>query len=206
MNDLFDKLNLEPKERRLAVLFFAVFFLFVNYMYVFPNFNELEQTKNKITKTQNKLKLYQLKTNQIPDLEFKIMELGEQAGPSIQDSPGQRSKFSRTVNQMATQKGVTIRRQSMIREIQPNTGQTNKFFTELEIPVNIEGTEEQVVNFLHALSEDDSLIRVRSLTLNPSRSGGLLLDGNLNLVASFLKSEQKEKKSGNASRGGQSNK
>ena len=31
-------------------------------------------------------------------------------------------------------------------------------------------------------------------------------DGNLNLVASFLKSEQKEKKSGNASRGGQSNK
>lgn len=205
MNDLFDKLNLQPEERRLAVLFLAVFFIFVNYMYVFPKFKELKETKNKTRQSENKLKLFQLKTNQIPDLQLKIQELGEQAGPSIQDSPGQRSIFSRTINRMATQNGITIRRQSMIREIQPNPGQTNKFFTELEIPVNIEGTEEQVVNFLHALSNDDSLIRVRSLTLNPSRNGGLLLDGNLNLVASFLKSEQKDKKSGSQPQRGQSN-
>jgi hypothetical protein len=65
---------------------------------------------------------------------------------------------------------------------------------ELEIPVTIQGTEEQMVNFLYSLGNEESLIRVRSLTLSPSRQGGLFLDGNLNLVASFLKAQPEDKK------------
>lgn len=197
MNDLFDKLNLKPEERRLAVLFCAVFFLFVNYMYVFPKFKELKTTKQKIQQEQNKLAMFRLKTNQIPDLETTLQQLGERAGPSLLDSPSQRSLFSRTVNKLASKYDVTIKSQSQIREVQPVAGQTNQFFTELEIPVRIEGSEEQVVNFLYALSNDESLIRVRSLTLAPSRIGGLLLDGQLNLVASYLKNLEKAGASAN---------
>lgn len=192
MNQIFDKLNLKPEERRLAVIFLAIFFVFVNYMYVFPKFKELESTQQKTQLAENKLAMYRLKTNQIPTLESTLALLGQKAGPSVQDNPRQRSILSATVDRMARKHEVTIVRQSQIREVSPEPGQTNQFFTELEIPVSIEGTEEQIVNFLFSIGNEDSLIRVRSLTLSPSRRGGLFLAGQLNLVASFLKNEKEE--------------
>lgn len=194
MNELFDKLNLKPEERRLAVLFMAIAFIFVNYMYVFPKFQELERTRKETRLAENTFNMYRLKTNSIPELQITLAALGEKAGPSVEDNPRQRSIFSDTVTRMASKHSISIVRQAQIREIQPIAGQTNKFFTELEIPVTIQGTEEQMVNFLYALGNEESLIRVRSLTLSPSRQGGLFLDGNLNLVASFLKAQPEDKK------------
>lgn len=194
MNELFDKLNLKPEERRLAVLFMAIAFIFVNYMYVFPKFQELDRTRKETRLAENTFNMYRLKTNSIPELQITLAALGEKAGPSVEDSPRQRSIFSDTVTRMASKHSISIVRQAQIREIQPIAGQTNKFFAELEIPVTIQGTEEQMVNFLYSLGNEESLIRVRSLTLSPSRQGGLFLDGNLNLVASFLKAQPEDKK------------
>lgn len=193
MNDLFDKLNLKPEERRLAVLFMAVAFVFVNYMYVFPRFKELNETKSQIQVAENTFASYRLKTNSIPDLQLKLEDLGREAGPPIEDTPGQRTSFVRTVNRMASKHQINLKTQGQIREVLPPPGQTNSFFTELEIPIIVTSTEEQMVNFLYSLGNEESLIRVRSLTLSPSREGGLMLDGNISLVASYLKSQPKGK-------------
>ncbi len=193
MNDFFDKLNLKPEERRLAVLFMAVAFVFVNYMYVFPRFKELRETQQEIQVAENTFAKYRLKTNSIPELQLSLEELSRQAGPPIEDTPGQRRTFVTTVNRMASKYGINLRTQGQIREVLPPPGQTNSFFTELEIPIIVTSTEEQMVNFLYSLGKEDSLIRVRSLTLSPSREGGLLLDGNVNLVASYLKSQSRKK-------------
>lgn len=190
MNALLDKLNLQAQERRLLFVFLIVLFIVINRFFVWPQFARLGEERDLRDEATRRLQLYQLETNRIPILEEQLVQLGESAGPQVSDSAGQRTRIGRTIDQLVSESGLTLSRRSTIRELRPEFGQTNQFFTELEIPYTFEGSEAQLVDFLYRLGDADSLYRVHNLNLEPARSGGLNLEARVTLVASFIKDSE----------------
>lgn len=187
MNTVLDRLNLQAQERRLLFVFLVVLFIVLNRFFVWPHFSKLKETRNEISNAQQTLNLYQIATNQTPTLLSTLEELGESAGPQEPDTAAQRSRISRIIDRLASDTGLTIVSRSGSRELRPEPGKTNLFFTELEIPMEFRGTEAQLVDFMYQLGEEKSLFRVHNLSLTPSRVGGLALDARISLVASFVK-------------------
>lgn len=190
MNALLDRLNLQAQERRLLFVFLIVLFIVINRFFVWPHFARLADERDLRDEATRRLQLYQLETNRIPMLQEQLELLGESAGPQASDNAQQRTRIGRTIDQLVTETGLTLSRRSTIRELRPEFGQTNQFFTELEIPYTFEGTEAQLVEFLYRLGDADSLYRVHNLNLQPARSGGLNLEARITLVASFIKNSE----------------
>lgn len=178
-----DRWNLRPQERRLVVVVAAIFFVMLNMWFVWPHFKDWRTAQDEIERNQRTLNRYRLEVANIPDHEVKLKKL---EGEGSKVLPAEQSiDLLRTVQTLAKSNQVDITRSGQpIKSMA--IGNTNAFFEELSLPIDVITGEKALVDFLYNLGSGNSMIRVRDLTLNPAPSGTNLV-GRVTLVASYQK-------------------
>lgn len=182
MMQWLDRLNLQPQERRAVLAGLLLVALVVNYWLVWPYFKEWRPVNDDILKTRQQTAKYLGEIGKKASYETRLKELQKSGAEVLQEEQG--SRVQSTIWAQAQAHGVTIMRLSPANS---RIAQTNQFFDEQVMTVEVNANEEQLVNFLHALGSDDSMIRVRDMTrlrLDPSQTR---LQTTLSLVASFQK-------------------
>lgn len=182
---LFDKLNLRPNERRLVIIVLIVVFIILNFIFVWPRFGDWGKIKARRTIADGLIAQYDRETANTKNYQLKMKDL-ETQGAAVA-SEEQAMKLSTTVNNQAALSGVQVNKYDAVRQTAMSSGsRTNQFFEEQGGVLNFVAEEKALVDFLHSLGTGGSLIRVRSMTLNPDPPRHKL-QGNLTLVASYAK-------------------
>lgn len=182
MKSFFDKLNLRPNERRLVIVVAIVVFIIVNAIFVWPHFGDWGKLQKRQGESTRLLTAYEDEIRKTPQYQVQMDQL-EKAGASVA-SEEQALKLSTTVNNQALLSGVQVNKYNS----RPATMSTkpNLFFEEQAGDINIIAEEKALVDFLYKLGVGGSLIRVRSMNLNPD-AVRQKLQGNITLVASYAK-------------------
>ncbi len=183
MNRLFDKLNLQPQERRLVVLVGTLVFVLLNIWFVFPHFNRWQVVSNQLESQQLKLRRYRQATNSIPKYRQELRELqseGSKINPEMQAF-----RMTETIQSIAHANNVSVPRLGSPAPAR-STGKTNQFYEELQVSGRVVADEPELVDFLYSLGTNSSMVRVRSLIVTP-QSQNTNLEARLTLVASYQK-------------------
>ena len=171
--------QLRPMERRLVVGVIVVVVLVLNWWFIWPHFSDWSDLNVRQAAAQTTLKRYQTAVAQIPALKRQLKTFendGEIVAPE-----DQAVNFMRTVQTQSLQSGVAIVNNSS------QLTQTNDLFFVLQVQnVNVQATEEQLVDFLYKLGSGSSMIRVRDLELQPD-APRQRLNARIRLVASYQK-------------------
>lgn len=186
MTAWFDRMNLQPQERRMVLGAMVVMALLVNYWFVWPYFREYAEVSRGLDETRRVQGRYLAETTKTNAYLVKLRDLQSRGGQvASEDSANQ---LQQTINKAAASAGVQIN--SMI----PSTvsarganGQTNQFFDDIQVTVSLVSGEPELVDFLYELGAGDSMVRVRdvsNLRLDPSQTR---LQATLTLVASVQK-------------------
>ena len=180
MTSVLDKLNLRPQERRLVVAVAIVVFVVLNLWLVRPIFGEWGRTQQRIKDSNIKLNRFKDGIRRGPFFTNELRRL-EAAGVFV-GSEEQALRFMQEVSSQALLSGVTV------QNYNPHTtGQrTNAFFEEQTLVITVQTGEKELVDFLYNLGANNSLIRVRSMTLSPDPAR-MKLAGGITLVESFQK-------------------
>ncbi len=182
---LFDKLNLRPNERRLVIVVLIVVFIILNFIFVWPRFGDWGKIKARRTIAEGQIAQFERESANTKGYQLKMKDL-ETQGAAVA-SEEQAVKMSTTVQNQAALSGVQVNRYDPVRQTALSIGgKTNQFFEEQSGIINFVAEEKALVDFLHNLGTGGSLIRVRSMTLNPDPPRNKL-QGNLTLVASYAK-------------------
>ncbi len=182
---LFDKLNLRPNERRLVIIVLIVVFIILNFIFVWPRFGDWGKIKARRTIAEQQIAQFDRETANTKGYQMKMKDL-ETQGAAVA-SEEQAVKLSTTVQNQAALSGVQVNRYDPVRQTAMSIGgKTNQFFEEQSGIINFVAEEKALVDFLYSLGTGGSLIRVRSMTLNPDPPRNKL-QGNLTLVASYAK-------------------
>ena len=182
MTSLFDKLNLRPSERRLVVVVVSAVFLVLNYFFVWAHFGELGRVQQRTRDTRKKLELFQSEIKKEPDYQREMRKLAEMGALVAEDARA--LELQREVSSQALASGVAVQRYDP--SLRQTTGRTNAFFDEQSLVITINSGEKELVDFLYNLAERNSLIRVRSMFLQPDTPQHRL-EGRVTLVASYQK-------------------
>jgi hypothetical protein len=181
MMSYLDKLNLRPQEKRIIVSVAIVVFIAVNVIWVRPQFGKVSFWEVKRIDAEKKLRTY---TNEIAQVKIYTNELAalQKEGLSVgEDDPT--LMLQQTVSAIAGANGVPI---ESISPIAPTATKTNSMFEEAGVRITITAMESNLVEFLYALGSRGTLIRLRTMSLQPDPSQ-VRLRGNLEFVQSFLK-------------------
>ena len=182
MKSFFDKLNLRPNERRLVIIVAIIVFNILNAIFVWPHFGDWGRLQKRQRESTTLLTAYEDEIRRTPQYQVQMDQL-EKAGASVA-SEEQALKLSTTVNNQALLSGVQVNRYVSGR---PTTStKPNLFFEEQTGLIEVIAEEKALVDFLYNLGVGGSLIRVRSMTLNPD-AVRQKLQGNITLVASYAK-------------------
>ena len=184
MSSIYDKMNLRPNERRLVTVILIVVFLILNAIFVWPQFSEygkLQARKKTAVDLQHQ---YQVEVDNTGRYQKQLADL-EKAGARV-DSEDQALKLSTTVNNQAALSGVQVNGYNAVRKTDLSANKANQFFEEQAGILNMVTEEKNLIDFLYTLGVGGSLIRVRSMTLNPDPVRQKL-QGSLTLVASYAK-------------------
>jgi hypothetical protein len=182
---IFDKLNLRPGERRLVIIVVIVVFIILNAVFVWPEFKKWGQIKARRTIANNLITQYERELANTKRYQLEMKDL-ETQGAAVA-SEEQAVKLSTTVQNQAALSGVQVNKYDPVRQTAMSSGgKTNQFFEEQSGVLNFVGEEKALVDFLYNLGVGGSLIRVRSMTLNPDPPRHKL-QGNITLVASYAK-------------------
>jgi Tfp pilus assembly protein PilO len=171
--------QLRPMERRLVVGVAVVLVVVLNAVFIWPHFADWGNLRNRLNEARRQLKLYQTTVTQIPALQADVKKFeneGEFVAPEDQGI-----NFMRTIQSQSAQSGVLL--QNTSRQL---TRTSDAFFIEQVENINVQGTEEQLVDFLYKLGSGASMIRVRDLTLQPDPPHQRL-NADIRLVASYQK-------------------
>jgi type II secretory pathway component PulM len=182
MTAWLDKLNLQPQERRLVLGGVVIVALVLNYWLVWPYFGEWSVNAAELAKAESRKMTYLAEIGRKAAYERQLKEV-EKAGAGGVLEEEQANRVQSTIYTQAATRGVTVTRLTPSRTL----GQTNLFFDEVAMTVEVVAGEGELVNFLHALGSGDSMIRVRDLArlrLDPTQTK---LQSTLTLVASFQK-------------------
>ncbi len=177
-----DRLNLQPQERRAVLGGLLLLALVLNYWFVWPYFNEWTPIHNEISKLEQQNSRFLAEIGKKDVYEKRRQEL-QKAGAEVIEAD-QSSRVQSTIWTQASAHGVTVNR---LNPSNVRTGLTNQFFDEVALTVDFVAGEEELVNFLHALGSDASMIRVKdliNLRLDPAQTK---LTGQLTVAASFVK-------------------
>lgn len=178
MTNVFDKLNLRPGERRLVVVVGILIFIVVQVIYVWPLFGEVGKTDAKRVKAIREL---ETRNKIIQETNKFAADLKKLQGEGLDIPPeDQAVQLMRTVQSLSSQTRVQIQTTS-----KPFTT-TNQFFMEQSLTVSTLSEEGPLVDFVYRLGEDNSLIRVRDLTLRRDQTQ-TKLNASIKLVASYQK-------------------
>ena len=186
MKSFIDSLNLRPNERRLLVGVALVTFIVINFYFIFPHFDDWGQLQSAHRKAQNTLELYQEQIGRLPGFTNKLAEI-ESANPIV--LPLQQAfKLSETIQSSARRFGIRHDTLKSIPSASSSLTKTNQFFEEKRASMKISQTRDgPLVQFLLALGEDESMIRVERLALTRDRSN-LNLTADIVFVANYQKS------------------
>jgi hypothetical protein len=187
MNSYFAKLN--PSERRFVVGVTTVLFLVVNIFFVWPHFSDWDMYQTRLARAQTKLTTYQTAINQVPRMEAEVKKM--QSEGSEVPPEDQATDFLRTIQAHMAQTGVGFVGNS--RQI----GSTNLFFMEQRQTIQVQATDQQLVNFLYTLGSGNSLIRVRDLSVRPDPNH-YTLNASITLMASYQKKTPAKSQPGKA--------
>lgn len=177
-----DRLNLQPQERRLVLAGLVLVAVVLNYWFIWPYFQELAPVNQEMEKIEKQNARFVAEISKKDGYERRRQEL-QKAGAEVIEAE-QSSRVQSTIWTQASAHGVTVNR---LNPSTVRTGQTNQFFDEVALTLDFVAGEEELVDFLHALGSDDSMIRVKDLTrlrLDPSQTK---LQGQMTVAASFLK-------------------
>jgi hypothetical protein len=186
MKSFFDKLNLRPQERRLVVIVGIVVFVVLNFLFVVPMFGDYAKTMKDMKSTRMTLNRYKDEIKREPRYKAQLREL-ENSGSFVAQEE-QASQLMRDVTTQSALSGVTVMRYDPTQR--GSSGKTNAFFEEQTLGITVNTGEKELIDFLYSLGSGTSLIRVRTMTLNPEPSH-FKLQGNLTLVESFQKKATK---------------
>jgi Tfp pilus assembly protein PilO len=187
MFSFLNKLNLTPQERRLVVIVGLIFFVVLNLWLVRPYFKEWNTVQRRKAQAELTLDRYKKTIATIPNLEARLRAL-EQDGVTFV-SEEQRLELERIVQTQSRLHGVTINRIDP-KGFQSSQNQTNRFFEEQTLTIDVNTGTEELVNFLVSLASNNSLIRVSSLQLRPlPPNNPTSLSAKISLVASYQKAE-----------------
>ncbi len=179
---LFDKLNLRPQERRLVVIIGLVVFFVLNLWLVWPKFGDRTKKQAEKKNLEDTLQRYQAEIQKTSNYTHQLVVL-ENQGAAVQTEE-QASELQKTVYTQAALAGIFPNRYEPGSK--SSTGRTNQFFEEQSGTITVLTEEEPLVRFLYNLGSGGSLIRVRSMTLNPDPTR-MKLAGTIMLVASYQK-------------------
>jgi Tfp pilus assembly protein PilO len=178
MNKYFAQLR--PLERRLAVAVLVVVFLVLNAVFVWPHISDWDNLQLRRATADDKLHLYNKAISQSPTYQ-KLVDALESSGDVVAPED-QGINFNRAILTQSSASGVGILNTS--RQI---TRTNDQFFVEQVLNLNVQATDEQLVDFLYKLGSGASMIRVRDLELQPDPPHQHL-NANIRLVASYQKS------------------
>ena len=181
MNSLFDKLNLRAGERRLVVIVGLVVFFFLNLMLVWPRFGDLGRLQQHKKDLELSLNRYEAEIGRTSQYQRQLNELRSKGADVATEA--QALDLQRNVNSQAAISGVQVNSYTPITK---GSGHTNAFFEEQSGTIQVLTEEKSLVDFLWALGSGSSLIRVRSMQLQPEPTR-LKLQGSITLVASYPK-------------------
>jgi Tfp pilus assembly protein PilO len=180
MKSFFDKLNLRPQERRLVVIVGIVVFVVLNFLFVVPMFGEYAKTMKDMKATRMTLARYEEEIKREPRYRAQLKQL-ESSGQFVAQEE-QASQLMRDVTTQSALSGVTVMRWDPTQR--GSSGKTNAFFEEQTLGIDVNTGEKELIDFLYSLGSGNSLIRVRTMSLNPEPSH-FRLQGRLTLVESF---------------------
>jgi hypothetical protein len=173
----FERLN--PTEKRLVVIIGFVVFAVINLAWVRPIFSEWGDLGNRLDKANQAFTKQQLKLQEAKRDEPELKRLMGGGGDVPQED--QSSQLRQKVQMQAQLSGVTIvNTPSSVRRT------NDEFFVEVLQPITTVSGERELVDFLYALGTDDSMIRVRDLSVTPDISHQRL-NAQVRLLASYQK-------------------
>lgn len=184
MMQWLDKLNLQPNERRWLLIAVVVLAIVLNYVLIWPYFKEWNVVQLEIEKMTANGNKFRGESGKKAAYEKQIKELQLAGAEVLQED--QANRLQATIQSKAAEFGVNVISSKFITS-SARGGPTNAFFDEQQMTVEVAAGEPELVNFLHALGQGDSLIRVRDiarLRLDPSKTR---LQTTLTVVASYQK-------------------
>lgn len=180
---LFDKLGLSVFERRLVVAILVVLFIVLQWWFVFPEFKKWGELKAAMARADATIHKYEPEVAKFDEYKKTAARLeGERA--QLPNSYDVGVTLLRVVQGQAAKcslGGLSF------THVQPRPARGNEFFEEQGYTVNFASTgDKELLDFLVAVSADDSLIRVRELSVRPDPTGMKLM-GSVTVMASYQK-------------------
>lgn len=186
MTSWFDRLGLQPGERRMVLGAMVVFVALMSYWFLWPKVDEYGKIERSLEETARLRTRYLSETTKTNTYAQRLREL-QTSGAQLAGEDAA-NRLQADINREASNTGVQIN--SMI----PSTvsariagGQTNQFFDDIQVTVSLSAGEQELVDFLYALGSGASMVRVRdvsNLRLDPSQTR---LTSTLTFVASVQK-------------------
>ncbi len=179
---IFDQIGLSVFERRLVMAIFVVLFAVLQWWFVFPEFKKWGELKAAMQKADETIRKYQPEIDKLPAYKTEVAKL-EDEGSKLA-SYDVAIQLLRIVQGQVAKSGVQA--QNYIPS-QPRPARGNDFFEEQSLSVSFYNTgDKELLDFLVALSADNSMFRVRELTVRPDQSGMKLM-GSVTVVATYQK-------------------
>ena len=170
--------NLNPVERRFVVGVALLLFIVINAFIVWPHFSDWNTFQERLDRAQTKQRIYERAIQQTNALRAQIEKLGgEDSNVPRED---QAMQFYGVIQRQMNASGVGLEGNS------PMIMRTNEFFVEQEQTIRMRSGEQQLVDFLYKLGSGNSLIRVKSMSVQPDASRQNL-GAQVTLVASYQK-------------------
>lgn len=182
MNNILDKLNLRPQERRLVVIVGVVVFVVLNIWMVLPQFGQVAIWEQRKGDAEKKLKTFKDELGRKPQYEKRLKELESQGG-FVADEERALSLLKDAQSEALLANLKAIRYDSSQRSV---SSRTNAFFDEQVLVISVDTGEKELVDFLYNMGARNTLIRVRAMSLRPDPTR-MRLQGEITLVESFQK-------------------
>ena len=173
--------NLRPFEKRVLVGVATMLFAIFNLWFVLPHFSDLGKMRQRLKDAQSTLEKRKAAIAQIPTIQSQVNTL-QREGLDV-PAEEQALQFARRITDEQMRSGVTPQGGGKIFT------QTNVYFLEQSTTVNVEGNEQQLIDFLFNLGSGNSMIRVRDMNLHPD-SPRQKLTANVKLVESYQKNSK----------------
>jgi len=186
MTGWFDRLNLAPTERRMAIVGLCLVALLFNHFFIWDYFAEWGATARERTKLEGQKQIYFKEVSRKSSYEKLLKEL-EGAGGQVMPEE-QANRVQQGITSAAATNGVNLGRVSpQVASLRMSASKDTNFFDEQIVIVDLTAKEESFVNFLYALGASDSMIRVRDMSRLRLDNTGQSLSASVTFVASFQK-------------------
>lgn len=186
MTGWFDRLNLAPTERRMAIVGLCIVGLLLNHVLIWPYFAEWDVTSRERTKLEGQKQIYFKEVSRKASYEKLLKELEGAGGQVLPEE--QANRVQQGITSAAATNGVNLGRVSpQVASLRMSAARDTNFFDEQIVIVDLTAKEESFVNFLYALGSSDSMIRVRDMARLRVDGTGQSLGASVTFVASFQK-------------------